>query len=72
MFTLALPPCLSLYISACTSVMASELSALLPVHFSFNSSRDLPAKLPEKLCASAQRAKAALNAKDGPPNVDLI
>ncbi len=26
---------------------------------------DLPAKLPEKLCASAPRAKTALNAKDG-------
>ncbi len=30
-----------------------------------DASRDLPAKLPEKLCASAPRAKAALNAKDG-------
>ncbi len=29
-----------------------------------DASRNLPAKLPEKLCASAPRAKAALNAKD--------
>ncbi len=27
--------------------------------------REIPAKLPEKLCASTARAKAALNAKDG-------
>ncbi len=37
-----------------------------------DASRDLPAKLPEKLCASAPRAKAALNAKDSHTNVDLI
>ncbi len=30
-----------------------------------DASRNLPAKLPGKLCASAPRAKAALNAKDG-------
>ncbi len=30
-----------------------------------NASRNLPAKLPEKLSTSAPRAKAALNAKDG-------
>ncbi len=30
-----------------------------------DASRNLPAKLPEKLCASAPRAKPALNAKDG-------
>ncbi len=29
-----------------------------------DASRNLPAKLPEKLCASAPRAKAALNTKD--------
>lgn len=32
---------------------------------------NLPAK-PEKRCASAPRAKAALTAKDITPNVDLI
>ncbi len=30
-----------------------------------DASRNLPAKLPEKLCSSAPRAKAALNTKDG-------
>ncbi len=30
-----------------------------------DASRNLPAKLPEKLCASAPRAKAALNTKNG-------
>ncbi len=30
-----------------------------------DASRKLPAKLPEKLCSSAPRAKAALNTKDG-------
>ncbi len=30
-----------------------------------DASRDLPAKLPEKLCTSAPRTKAALNAKGG-------
>ncbi len=35
-----------------------------------DASKDLPAKLPEKLCAP--RAKAALNTKVWKPNVDLI
>ncbi len=37
-----------------------------------DASRKLPAKLPEKLCSSAPRAKAALNARMLTPNVELI
>ncbi len=37
-----------------------------------NASRNLPAKLPEKLCANAPRAKSDLNAKDGYSHQMLI